>query len=80
LQVPRDYSLVTLGLAEDLPHYTPVITCVDPHLDEQVRYAMERACDMATRKPVDLLNLVMPRIIDGQTVANIEGEFKVSRK
>jgi DNA-binding LacI/PurR family transcriptional regulator len=71
LQVPRDHSLVTLGLAEDLPHYTPLITCVDPNLDEQVQYALERACTMAQGKPVDLLNLVMPRIIDGQTVADI---------
>jgi DNA-binding LacI/PurR family transcriptional regulator len=72
IKIPQEQSLVTLGLAEDLPHYTPIVTCVDPHLEEQVLYAMERACDMAEGKAVDLLNLVMPRIIDGQTVAGIK--------
>lgn len=72
MNVPHDVSIVTLGLAEFLPHYNPRLTCVDVHLDKQVTYAVQAAQKMLGGKQPDMLHLVNPEIVNGETVFNLE--------
>ena len=80
LAVPADISVLTLGLGEYLPHYTPKLHCIDPHLDRQVEYAVDCSLKMLKGKSSEMLHLVPPEIFNGESLKVVQTENFYSRR
>ncbi len=67
--VPKQISLVTLGLGTEVNITHPKLTRIDPQLQKQVNYAIDSCVRWMQNKPVELLHKVSPKLVRGNSIA-----------